>query len=87
VSNLSRRIKALEKVIRPRPKPDPGTWIVDRALARLSDEDLDSLEGVMADAQRGKSRSYTEPELGAVERYNSLFAEESRLAGLWSRDH
>jgi hypothetical protein len=64
-----RRLRRLERSPAFQPPPDPSDAIVRLALQKLSDEQLDLLQGVAEDRDKGISRILSERETAALEAY------------------
>ena len=64
-----RRLRRLERSPAFQPPPDPSDAIVRLALQKLSDEELNLLQGVAEDRDKGICRNLSERETAALEAY------------------
>ena len=64
-----RRLRRLERSPSFQPPADPADAIVRLALQKLSDEQLDVLQGVVENREKGMCRILSERETAALEAY------------------
>ena len=64
-----RRLRRLERSPSFQPPADPADAIVRLALQKLSDEQLDVLQGVVENREKGMCRILSEGETAALEAY------------------
>jgi len=79
---IQSRLKKLSRLFPVKPVATPEKAISERALKRLSSEDLTVLRSMILSRQAGRPvREPTEQESRARDAYQSAFAEEARAAG------
>jgi hypothetical protein len=84
MQSVRRRIEALEKSLPPRSVPDSDDETMDRALARVCDDDREVLMRIgqrhlAEDGEQSSAR--TERELEALDAFGPIVERESRRAG------
>ena len=82
--NVERRLERLERLPQMQPPPTPLEEIRTQALRRVSSEDLALMRILLADAQGGSRREFTDREVEVMKAYNSDLDAEAQRMGFGS---